>query len=273
MLAINFHKTFVPERRLLSQLLKYAALGKEGTFSEISRETGIPMGKSSGKVPAIIDYARGMGLITMGKPSKKGLKRPILTKLGRVVYTEDPYLGEPLTQWVLHFNLCRPDIGAPQWNLSFAKGTDILGFEFTERQLESFMQDHLGAGRKRSGLVINTYIDDAALARAKVLTLSGNLITRRKAPINENFAYAYAAYILQIMETFFPERMQVSVDDFEETIAWTKVCGWNRQEFESVLKQIQATGAISVDRQLRTWILERNMTADWAWEKMYVGLM
>ena len=45
MLPINFHKTFVPERRLIGELLHYAALGKEGDYQEISSETGIPMGK------------------------------------------------------------------------------------------------------------------------------------------------------------------------------------------------------------------------------------
>ena len=41
MLPINFHKTFTPERHLLSALVEYAALGKEGNFREISVATGI----------------------------------------------------------------------------------------------------------------------------------------------------------------------------------------------------------------------------------------
>ena len=50
MLAVNFHKTFIPERRLITDLMGYAALGQRGTFQEISADTGIPMGKSNGKV-------------------------------------------------------------------------------------------------------------------------------------------------------------------------------------------------------------------------------
>ena len=53
MLPINFHKTFTPERHLLSALVEYAALGKEGNFREISVATGIPR-RIVGKVPAIL---------------------------------------------------------------------------------------------------------------------------------------------------------------------------------------------------------------------------
>ena len=42
-------------------MLRFAAAGKSGDYREIASETGIPMGNSSGKVPAIIDYCRGMG--------------------------------------------------------------------------------------------------------------------------------------------------------------------------------------------------------------------
>ena len=65
MLPLNFHKTFIPERRLIAALLEYAALNKQGSYQDIASETSIPMGKSSGKVPAILDYARGMGLVEL----------------------------------------------------------------------------------------------------------------------------------------------------------------------------------------------------------------
>jgi hypothetical protein len=127
MLPINFHKTFTPERHLLSALVEYAALGKEGNFREISVATGIPMGESSGKVPAILDYGRGMGLIELVEPSARGAKKPILTTFGRTIYLEDRTLSEELTQWLLHMKLCRNNMGAAAWNMVFAEGRNILG--------------------------------------------------------------------------------------------------------------------------------------------------
>ncbi|MCP4403626.1 MAG: hypothetical protein GY801_40765 [bacterium] len=58
-LPITFHQTFTPERAHIAALLKCADGGKVGTDREIFAETGIPIGASSGKVPAMLDYCRG----------------------------------------------------------------------------------------------------------------------------------------------------------------------------------------------------------------------
>ena len=85
-LPINFHRTFIPERRFISDLLEFAAQGRFGDYHKISVDTGIPMGKSNGKVPAIIDYARGMGLITIAEETRSSIKKPTLTEFGRIVF-------------------------------------------------------------------------------------------------------------------------------------------------------------------------------------------
>jgi hypothetical protein len=135
MLPLNFHKTFIPERRLIAALLEYAALNKQGDYQNISKETGIPMGKSSGKVPAILDYARGMGLLILENEQAGSIKKPVLTSFGKVVYLEDKFLGEKMLQWLVHMNLCRNDIGAKTWHEVFAKGRSILGTAFTRNIL------------------------------------------------------------------------------------------------------------------------------------------
>ena len=73
-LPVTFHRTFVPEMHYVAALLQYSASSEEGTEQEISVKTGIPTGKSDGKVPAIMGYASGMGLINVqpaGQPGKK----------------------------------------------------------------------------------------------------------------------------------------------------------------------------------------------------------
>ena len=88
------------------------------------------MGKSSGKVPAIIDYARGMGLIELvdNNSSVKSLSLPSLARL----FMRKISFGEEITQWLAHMNLCRSDIGAKAWNAVFAEGRNILGSTFSE---------------------------------------------------------------------------------------------------------------------------------------------
>lgn len=63
-LPLSFHMTFQPERHYLSALLAFAqVIDGPTTIATISSQTGIPTGKSSGKVRPLLQYARGMGLI------------------------------------------------------------------------------------------------------------------------------------------------------------------------------------------------------------------
>ncbi len=144
-LPVTFHQTFIPERAHISALLKFAAKGNKGTSTlrqaqdiaplsvtdqEISAETGIPTGQSSGKVPAMLDYCRGMGLMTVEKGAQSRQKRPVLTDFGRTVLLEDSTLTEELSQWLAHLMLCRRQGGAEIWHLSFGNSADVLGMEF-----------------------------------------------------------------------------------------------------------------------------------------------
>ena len=60
---IEFHKTFQPQDTYITKILELAAQGYSGTKEEISAVTGIPTGKTSGKVIPHIRYAAFMGLI------------------------------------------------------------------------------------------------------------------------------------------------------------------------------------------------------------------
>lgn len=271
MLTVNFHKTFIPERSLISAMLSYAALGNQGDYQQISMETGIPMGNSTGKVPAILDYARGMGLIEISK-LPNGVKRPAVTAMGRFVYQEDRLLGEEIIQWLIHMNLCRSDIGAAAWQAVFAKGRGSLGSSFDKEQLERYLIGVFGDGNNRTGPMLATYLDDAALKRCGALVVNGNQISRRKAPIRDSYAFPYAAYLLQLMEDFFTGQNQVTLSDFQVGTAWFDVCLWSDDEVEKILKIVERKGFLSVDRQMRPWILEKRARADQAWEHIFDDL-
>ena len=70
----NFHRTFKPERQYITAMLRYAASDQEGDIQAIGAATGIPTGASTGKVPAILDYCRGMGLVRLGGPERSAVK-------------------------------------------------------------------------------------------------------------------------------------------------------------------------------------------------------
>jgi hypothetical protein len=269
MLPINFHKTFIPERHLITALLEYAALGKEGTIHEMAEDTGIPMGKYSGKMQAIIAYCRGMGLITVEPGRDKKYKKPTLTQLGEAIILNDKHLGEPLSQWLVHMNLCRNDIGAKAWHKVFAEGRDVLGVSFTAEQLESYLVDYFGKGRNRTGPLVSAYTDDAALGRAKVLTVKDMVITRHKAPIIPSWATAYSAMIIELLESHFPGQAQVTLTEFTEKTNWFNVCLWHDSDIEAAFSLIEIKGFVVLDRQIRPWILEKKARAQDVWPHVF----
>lgn len=267
MLSINFHKTFMPERRLIASLLEYADNGSEGSFHDISTHTGIPMGKSSGKVPAILDYASGMYLVDVAKKSG-GIRKPTLTPFGTVVFNEDPYLSEEMTQWLAHMNLCRSDIGALAWHEVFAKGRNVLGTSFTKPQLETYLVNSY-SGKNRTGPMINMYLDSAAFERAGVIAPDKEHITRRKAPKIDFYARPYAAYILLMMEIFSPGENQITITEFNNKTFLFDICLWNRTDIEQVLAMVETTGFISIDRQMQPWLIEKMASSSDVWSTIY----
>lgn len=268
-LGLNFHKTFLPERRLLAAILEYAAVGEDGDYQEISAATGIPMGRHTGKVPAILAYAKGMGLVTPGRMSAdKGKRRLHLTAFGRQVYTSDRLLGRPVVQWLAHMHLCLPQGGAAAWHLVFAVGRGFLGSRFSPAQVEQYLVDHFGPGRNRTGPLLRTYLEDAALARAGVLSRQNGDIVRHKAPLSSDWALPYAAFVLELWERFFPNRGQITACELGEETRWPDVCLWSEGERERVLEWLEQTGLLSLDRQRRPWILEKRGEVEAAWEEL-----
>lgn len=272
-LPLRFHQTFIPEKKYITALLKYTASGSEGTDQEISASTGIPVGRSSGKVPAMISYARGMGLITVAIGSRKGSKRPELTDFGRSVLLEDPDMGETLSQWLAHLHLCRRDGGAEIWHLTFGKAFDVLGSEFSENDLEGYLA---GIFQKRSrsliGPMIRMYLEPAAFQNARIISKEKNWIKRNAAPILNGYAAGYAALFLSLWDRHFPKARQVTATDFESVTFWRRLCNWDDRQMETVLEMLFDKGAIDVDRQVRPWILSRKSGVQHYWRMLYDDL-
>ena len=64
---LNFHQTLKPEKQYVGSILDVANNTDTMSVPNISSYTGIPNGKSSGKVEPHISYAKYMGLIEAEK--------------------------------------------------------------------------------------------------------------------------------------------------------------------------------------------------------------
>lgn len=269
-LAKNFHLTFIPERQYINSFLRFSASGGEGNYQEISLQTGIPMGKSSGKVPAIFNYCKGMGLITLSDNCKKGNKKPELTTFGRTVLLNDPFLKESVTQWVSHFNLCDPISGADIWYHCFLKGINILGMSFSNEDIKKYIS--VVYGTKRSNIVspmIRMYQDDSSFSNCGVLKQKNNLIIRRKAPTTDEYALAYGAWLLALIEKYFSSQNQVSIKELENQAGWLSITGWDSSDVISILELVQRKGLIEIDRTMNPWLLRGIKDSNEAWKEIY----
>ncbi|MEW6378861.1 MAG: DUF4007 family protein [bacterium] len=271
----NFHKTFIPERQYIHAMLRYAASGKAGDYQEISAVTGIPTGVSSGKVPAILDYCRGMGLVRLAGGEQPGIKRPELTPFGRIVLLEDPYLKERVTQWIAHFNLCGPLMGADVWYYAFFDGTQALGMSFPREKLAEYLA--LVYSTQQSGLIgplVRMYEDEASFKNCGVLSSDNNdIISRQQAPTADEFGFAYGAWMLQLMDEHFPKVGQVTVTELDAKAGWRTIPGWDISNVQRVLYLIERKGIIEVDRHMDPWILRRKATAEEMWCRIYNDLI
>jgi hypothetical protein len=270
-LSVNFHQSFILERHFIASFLQFVATGLNGTDQEISEHTGIPVGKSSGKVPAIINYCSGMGLVDVQKKSNSGQKSFEFTPFGRAVLLEDSNISEDLTQWLVHLHLCRKHGGAEIWYLCFNKGYDVLGMEFTENELTKFLERNCGKRNKSPvGPLIRTYEEPVALQIAHVLIhQNGDMLSRSPAPLLAGFRNGYSAFFISLWEQYFPEERQVTITDFETLVHWQKMCGWNQQQNETVLDMLQDAGAITIDKQMRPWVLTRRADEKKFWSSLY----
>jgi hypothetical protein len=169
-------------------------------------------------------------------------------------------------------NLCRADIGASAWHAVFAKGRQQLGGSFTKAQLEAYLVETFGAGNRRTGPMVVTYLDDDSLGGARILVEHGGKLVRRKAPILDSYATAYSAVILSLMETFFPKDGQVTFSDFNKSTGWFDICLWDQADLDRACSVVETKGHIAVDRQRRPWILEKKRTSTDVWSHLYDDL-
>ena len=270
----NFHRTFMPERQYVTALLRFAAADKEGDYQAISAATGIPTGVSTGKVPAILDYCRGMGLVRLGGQDRSAVKKPELTTFGRALLLEDPYLKAGVSQWIAHLNLCGPATGADAWYRTFFCGGQSLGMSFDREKLEAHLS--LAYGVEKAGLVgplIRMYEDDAAFRVCGALSETSGQVVRKPAPVSDEFGIAYGAWLLQLMADHFPGELQVSITELDAKAGWRTIPGWDIGHHQRVLELVVRKGLIEVDRHMEPWLLRPAAAVESSWKRIYDDLL
>ena len=260
----NFHRTFIPEKQYLGALLRYAANNGSYDLQAIADATGIPTGSSSGKALPTADYCIAMHLIYR-KDDKL-----FLTPFGRVVLLEDKFFRENLTQWIAHLFLCNKDDGAEAWYQMFWNGADILGEQFSQDTLEKWIFPVLGiTDAKCLSPVFRMYSDDNSFQKCGAIYDCSGIWTKKKAPLEQNFAIGYAAWLTDAIERNKRPGSQITVDELETFSGFRSITGWTLAESQQVLAMIEQKGVFSVDRHMRPWIVCNKSTSERLWMRLY----
>jgi hypothetical protein len=257
----SFHETFFPDRRYLAALLKLAAGGYEGSLDTISAATGIPTGKSSGKVLPHLKYAHAMGITTVPTASE-GVYTLQLTPLGHLFAVEDPLLHEPLTQLMLHMMLTRPVGGASAWHVFFGRSRLALGRTCSVNAAASFLTQELGNSSSLPGPLFSTYREEASLARTGMLSVDKETLTRGALPALAEYYWAYAYCWLVYWEQTTTDVQQLPLSELETRCGFVEGSGWSEQAFNDFLAWTTEQGITRIDRQTGTPLIMKTKRSD-----------
>lgn len=254
---LNFHQTFVPEGNYLSGILNIADEAEKWMdLDTISRETGIPQGESSGKIPPHINYAQYMGLIKYETSSGKyGIR---LTDLGRTVKRSDPYLRENVSALLCHYMITRENGGAIAWSFGFHRALSPTNPTIQVTALVNMMQEQVSksATRKNISPFIGSYVR-GFFSPLEILTedKAMNTITEHPVSYRPELIYVYAFALYQSWDSVYRSD-EITANQLHD-IQFRQPFGWNADEEYIILEHMQDHHIIRLNRQLSPYSIVR----------------
>lgn len=259
MMSLNFHQTFKPERQYISAILELANDDVYRSVRDISALTGIPNGKSSGKVEPHICYASFMGLVDWEK--KDGEYRLNRTPLGEIVYQEDPGLQEKLTILLCHSMMQREEDGAPLWSTIFKRILPAYKTGIKKNILLMELENAL-EGKVTTKNVAPFYGSyDSFFDCLSVLIDNNESIELGVVPYNKEFIFLYAITLLKYWDERFCDQDEISSVQFEQ-LHFGDVFGWDMQMEYEVLEHLADIDIIRMNRQLAPYTILRLVNVD-----------
>lgn len=267
--SINFHQTFRPEKQYITSILEIAGDLGYRSVKDISLQTGIPNGKSSGKVEPHIIYASFMGLIAYDKnDSEYSLQR---TELGEAVYMEDPGLQEELTLLLCHCMMQRQQSGAILWSAAFKNVFPRYRMGISKDMLIKELNVMLD--RKVTVKNIAPFYGsyDSFFDTIGLLTDENNMIGISSLSYNREYLYLYGLVLLEYWKDAYPNRDEITSFQLEE-LHFGAVFGWDTQQEYEVLEHLSDKGIIRMNRQLMPYTILKMAESRYLIDRLYSAL-
>ena len=271
---INFHQTFQPEAEYISMIILNADQISGKTVQEISSITGIPQGKSSGKVAPHLSYAQYMDLIDSNTDTDgKGIA---LTSLGKQVMLEDPGLQELLTLWLCHALMVSPKSGAPIWKEMFMsvlpKYHGKIKIDMAINELDSIFTSNVS--KKNFTPFYKSYSDSGIFGKIAVLEVDSekNELILNHHQYTTEFDYLYAYVLFKFWDELFNDTLEITANELE-LMKYRYVFGWSETEEYEVLERLNDLQIIRLNRQLSPFTIVKQISKDELEQKLYTNLI
>lgn len=242
---------------MLSRLLTSDVFDTPMTKEDISRETGIPTGKSSGKVEPHITYASYMGLIDdTYKDGKHSLR---LTTLGNQIVKEDPGFHEEVTRMLCHLRISSPYGGAPLWATVVS---EILAHRMQGLSLTALLDSLSKEATTNINLspLFSSY-EDTLFAPLKLLERNSSLIKLNKHAFNRELLYVYAYSLFREWEQKYPGRDEVTATEIESFYVYGAI-GWSQQDLYSAMERLLDKRLLTFNRQLTPYTVTKSYSSE-----------
>lgn len=273
---LNFHQTFKPERQYISGLLSEIECCNGLDIQEISNQTGIPTGKSSGKVEPTISYAEYMGLIK--KQKCDGKYELEYTALGECIRDEDSGLLEKLTLLLMHCMIVRPYGGAELWAYIIHSVFPKYRNSLTIKQFEKEIELQFGTSVKMAPF--NGCYQDL-FSSLNLVGISGDQIQINAQKLDGDFVYLYAYVLFEYWKEWLEntDSTEVTLASISEItsehlkkIGFKNVFGWSEKEEYQVLEMMASKGLIVLNRQMIPFTVRRVVDTESLIELLYSEL-
>lgn len=265
---LTFHQTFPPSPELLMRLLEVCDTGTPYCKEEISARTGIPTGKSSGKVVAHIKYAEYMGLVQDEKTGT--LHNLTKTPLGTELLQQDPGLQENVSAAVCHGRITSRYGGATLWRVMWKELLPRYPQELSRQSLEEDLQRELEMETPiKTAPFFSSY--SGLFRNLSLLEVQGDRVTLRKGSIHRELRYAYGYVLLYEWEQAYPGQREITAFELEK-LKIAETFGFDRDTYYELLEALAEKGIIRFNRQLVPYTVIQMSTSGQVIPKLYSDL-
>lgn len=266
---VEFHKTFQPQDTYIVKIMELAQSGFTGTKEEISSLTGIPTGKTSGKVVPHIRYAAYMRFVSYLKEGS--VYTLSLTELGKVVLREDKYLFENITKMLAHYFISSQFDGALIWSFVYDylpyRLDEIISNELINNKFSEVFQHD---GKDNLNVVKKSYME-GFWQSLRLMDWDDGLCLNSQF-YNSDFLYVYAYTLLKDWEQQKGNERELTITQISDELCWNRRFCLDDTETMNVLDELAAEGYISLNKQLHPCTIVRLEQSENITDKLYDSL-